>query len=75
MKPGSMSSILQDYGRVATGVLGPAVSGLTRQIFSEEQLENRPILKSVAEYDSPFYGEGAEGFRLAADRVVELQKS
>jgi hypothetical protein len=69
MKPGSMSSILQDYGRVATGVLGPAVSGLTRQIFSEEQLENRPILKSVAEYDSPFYGEGAEGFRLAADRA------
>ena len=27
-----------------------------------------PGAKSLAEYDSPFYGEGAQGFRDTADR-------
>lgn len=69
MKPASMSSTLQDYGRVAKGVLGPIASGLTRNIFSEEQLETMPRAQSIAQYDSPFYGEGLEGFKRAADRA------
>ena len=69
MKPASISSTLQDYGRVAKGVLGPIASGLTRQIFSEEQLEKMPLAQSIAQYDSPFYGEGSEGFKSAADRA------
>ena len=69
MKPASMSSTFQDYGRVAKGVLGPIASGLTRQIFSEEQLEKMPLAQSIAQYDSPFYGEGAAGFKLVADRA------
>tara|TARA_R110001583_G_scaffold10763_1_gene49490 strand:+ start:742 stop:2562 length:1821 start_codon:yes stop_codon:yes gene_type:complete len=66
-KQSSISS-LKDVGRVAKGLYLPAISGLTRQIFSEEQLENMPGAKSLAEYDSPFYGEGAQGFRDTADR-------
>jgi len=63
-KQSSISS-LKDVGRVAKGLYLPAISGLTRQIFSEEQLENMPGAKSLAEYDSPFYGEGAQGFRYS----------
>ena len=66
-KPASVSS-LSDVGRIAKGLYLPAISGLTRQIFSEEQLENMPAVRSVAEYDSPFYGEGISGFRETADR-------
>ena len=66
-KPASVSS-LSDVGRIAKGLYLPAISGLTRQIFSDEQLENMPAVKSVAEYDSPFYGEGISGFRETADR-------
>ena len=70
MKPASMSSTLKDYGRVLLGTsLGPLASGLTRNIFSEEQLETMPIAQSIAQYDSPFYGEGLEGFKRAADRA------
>ena len=70
MKPASMSSTLKDYGRVLLGTsLGPLASGLTRNIFSEEQLETMPIAQSIAQYDSPFYGEGLEGFKSAADRA------
>ena len=70
MKPSSMSSTLKDYGRVLLGTsLGPLASGLTRNIFSEEQLETMPIAQSIAQYDSPFYGEGLEGFKSAADRA------
>ena len=70
MKPASMSSTFQDYGRVLLGTsLGPLASGLTRQLFSEEQLETMPIAQSIAQYDSPFYGEGLEGFKSAADRA------
>jgi len=70
MKPASMSSTLQDYGKVLLGTsLGPLASGLTRNIFSEEQLETMPIAQSIAQYDSPFYGEGLEGFKRAADRA------
>ncbi len=69
-KPASMSSTLKDYGRVLLGTsLGPIASGLTRNIFSEEQLETMPRAQSIAQYDSPFYGEGLEGFKRAADRA------
>ena len=66
-KPASVSS-LRDVGRVAKGLYLPAISGLTRQIFSEEQLENMPAVRSIAEYDSPFYGKGVSGFKETADR-------
>ena len=66
-RPASISS-LKDVGRIAKGLYLPAISGLTRQIFSEEQLANMPAVRSVAEYDSPFYGEGVEGFRETAER-------
>jgi len=66
-RPVSISS-LADVGRIAKGLYLPAISGLTRQIFSEEQLANMPAIRSVAEYDSPFYGEGVEGFRETAER-------
>ena len=66
-RPASISS-LSDIGRIAKGLYLPAISGLTRQIFSEEQLANMPAVRSVAEYDSPFYGEGVEGFRETAER-------
>ena len=66
-KPASVSS-LSDVGRIAKGLYLPAISGLTRQIFSDEQLENMPAVRSIAEYDSPFYGEGISGFRETADR-------
>ena len=70
MKPASMSSTLKDYGRVLLGTsLGPIAGGLTRNIFSEEQLETMPLAQSIAQYDSPFYGEGASGFKSAADRA------
>ena len=70
MKPASMSSVLKDYGRVLLGTsVGPLAGGLTRQIFSEEQLEKMPLAQSIAQYDSPFYGEGLEGFKRAADRA------
>jgi hypothetical protein len=65
--PASISS-LADVGRIAKGLYLPAISGLTRQIFSEEQLANMPAVRSVAEYDSPFYGEGMQGFRETAER-------
>ena len=66
-RPVSISS-LKDVGRIAKGLYLPAISGLTRQIFSEEQLANMPAVRSVAEYDSPFYGEGISGFRETAQR-------
>ena len=66
-RPVSISS-LKDVGRIAKGLYLPAISGLTRQIFSEEQLANMPAVRSVAEYDSPFYGEGITGFRETAQR-------
>jgi hypothetical protein len=66
-RPASISS-LADVGRIAKGLYLPAISGLTRQIFSEEQLANMPAVRSVAEYDSPFYGEGMQGFRETAER-------
>ena len=66
-RPASISS-LKDVGRIAKGLYLPAISGLTRQIFSEEQLANMPAVRSVAEYDSPFYGEGITGFRETAQR-------
>ena len=66
-RPASISS-LSDIGRIVKGLYLPAISGLTRQIFSEEQLANMPAVRSVAEYDSPFYGEGVEGFRETAQR-------
>ena len=61
-------SSLKDVGRILKGLYLPAISGLTRQIFSEEQLANMPAVRSVAEYDSPFYGEGISGFRETAQR-------
>ena len=67
-KPASMRSVREDTGRVLKGVFGPLAGGLTRQMLSEEQLENRPFAQSIAEYDSPFFGEGVEGFQQAADR-------
>jgi len=67
-KPASMKSVREDTGRVLKGVFGPLAGGLTRQMLSEEQLENRPFAQSIAEYDSPFFGEGVEGFQQAADR-------
>ena len=66
-RPASISS-LADVGRIAKGLYLPAISGLTRQIFSEEQLANMPAIRSVAEYDSPFFGQGVEGFRETAER-------
>ena len=66
-RPVSISS-LADVGRIAKGLYLPAISGITRQIFSEEQLANMPAIRSVAEYDSPFFGQGVEGFRETAER-------
>jgi len=58
----------KDYGRTALGMFGPVVSGAARGLLSEENIEGRPFLKKITEYDSPFYGEGSSGFRRALDR-------
>ena len=79
---GSPTSIKQgkDYFKVAKGLYGPAISSLTRGLLSQDQIENNPLdpylkklpgspsIKSITEYDSPFFGEGQGGFRRAMDR-------
>lgn len=72
------TAIGQDYVPTLKGLFGPAVSGAVRAFATPDALkESQPInipfigqtsLKDIAEYDSPFYGEGAEGFNLATAR-------
>ena len=72
------TAIGQDYVPTLRGLFGPAVSGAVRAFATPDALkESQPInipfigetsLKDIAEYDSPFYGEGAEGFNLATAR-------
>ena len=54
-------SLLEDYARTAKGVFLPAVAGISRQLLSEEALENRPRLQALQDFDSPIYGQGLEG--------------
>ena len=54
-------SLLEDYTRTAKGVFLPAVAGISRQLLSEEALENRPRLQALQDFDSPIYGQGLEG--------------
>ena len=54
-------SLLEDYARTAKGVFLPAVAGISRQLLSEEVLENRPRLQALQDFDSPIYGQGLEG--------------
>ena len=61
-------SLLEDYARTAKGVFLPAVAGISRQLLSEEALENRPRLQALQDYDSPIYGEGLEGAMEAGVR-------
>jgi len=74
----SYSSIAGDYGRAAKGIYGPVLSALVRNTLSEEQLQNAGRIgipgfggtsfKAIAEYDSPFFGEGFKGFEEAGAR-------
>jgi hypothetical protein len=74
----SYSSIAGDYGRAAKGIYGPILSALVRNMLSEEQLQNAGRIgipgfggtsfKAIAEYDSPFFGEGFKGFEEAGAR-------
>tara|TARA_R100000030_G_scaffold156_1_gene166 strand:+ start:2369 stop:4171 length:1803 start_codon:yes stop_codon:yes gene_type:complete len=61
-------SLLEDYARTAKGVFLPAVAGISRQLLSEEALENRPRLQALQDYDSPIYGEGLQGAMEAGVR-------
>lgn len=74
----SYSSIAGDYGRAAKGIYGPVLSALVRNTLSDEQLQNAGRIgipglggtsfKAIAEYDSPFFGEGFKGFEEAGAR-------
>jgi hypothetical protein len=61
-------SLLEDYGRTAKGVFLPAVAGISRQLLSEEAIENRPRLQALQDFDSPIYGQGLEGALAAGVR-------
>jgi hypothetical protein len=74
----SYKSIFGDYGRVAKGIYGPVLSSLVRNVMPKEALNDSTYfgipgiggasLKSIAEYDSPFFGEGLKGFEEASAR-------
>jgi hypothetical protein len=74
----SYKSIFGDYGRVAKGIYGPVLSSLVRNVMPKEALDDSTYfgipgiggasLKSIAEYDSPFFGEGLKGFEEASAR-------
>ena len=74
----SYKSIAGDYGRIAKGIYGPVLSSLVRNVMPKEALDDSTSfgipgiggasLKSIAEYDSPFFGEGVQGFEEAGAR-------
>jgi len=74
----SYKSIFGDYGRVAKGIYGPVLSSLVRNVMPKEALDDSTYfgipgiggasLKSIAEYDSPFFGEGLKGFEETSAR-------
>ena len=74
----SYKSIAGDYGRIAKGIYGPVFSSLVRNVMPKEALDDSTSfgipgiggasLKSIAEYDSPFFGEGVQGFEEAGAR-------
>ena len=74
----SYKSIGGDFGRVAKGIYGPVLSSLVRNVMPKEALDDSTSfgipgiggasLKSIAEYDSPFFGEGVQGFEEAGAR-------
>jgi hypothetical protein len=74
----SYKSIFGDYGRVAKGIYGPVLSSLVRNVMPKEALDDSTYfgipgiggasVKSIAEYDSPFFGEGLKGFEEASAR-------
>ena len=74
----SYKSIGGDFGRVAKGIYGPVLSSLVRNVMPKESLDDSTSfgipgiggasLKSIAEYDSPFFGEGVRGFEEAGAR-------
>ena len=74
----SYKSIGGDFGRVAKGIYGPVLSSLVRNTMPKEALDDSTSfgipgiggasLKSIAEYDSPFFGEGVQGFEEAGAR-------
>ena len=74
----SYKSIGGDFGRVAKGIYGPVLSSLVRNVMPKEALDDSTSfgipgiggasLKSIAEYDSPFFGEGVRGFEEAGAR-------
>jgi len=74
----SYKSIAGDFGRVAKGIYGPVLSSLVRNTMPKEALDDSTSfgipgiggasLKSIAEYDSPFFGEGVRGFEEAGAR-------
>lgn len=72
--PGTVSSVMGDYGRVAKGIFGPVARGIVSPFVSEEQIERRPGLQALMDYDSPFFGEGEGGFRKAAERGGRTQE-
>ena len=72
--PGTVSSVMGDYARVAKGIFGPVARGIVSPFVSEEQIERRPGLQALMDYDSPFFGEGEGGFRRAAERGGRTQE-